>query len=713
MILDENIFDDVVEIEIPDVEFNQNPIEATELAKSDMTGEDVGIASLLLSAISDSASTIDNYNVMKANLTNTDLINVLDEIIKEENVTLGKLQFMLQQVDPAAENIMTGAISAENIINTPESKAYFNGISEDLTVKNLANESLKEAFDEFSNQHINNVKLYVKHALEHNPNTYAILYGYKYKNEPIVEISPEEVKSKEELETKLDKLYKSRKNSKASDFLIYVIYRNDFNKFLKESLNEENNEVRTIGIYGDEVEGFSSLNSLVNYFKGKGLEVTDVDGDMDYGWEMNLTGNPRKLFFAVVNTIPGYNSDSVQDFIDEYSIDESLNEGRWDDFDPDKWEQDMSALKDRISHSIHTVVNKYGKFSDSTLQKAYDVAVDCRNTFSQLVDWMRGHLDDINESLNEECELAWQEFNKSDRVVSKRKTFKDKASMEKFIDKLTEKDNFYKILASRCDESLNEDEDPQHYFIVYDEDSEPMNTFFGTEDQLIKTFDQFPRKYSYKIVPKDEAIRTYKELCVKYDAEDMWIDESLNESIDSDIISKIKEATLKARRANKQRLETLKEVKNILGSNGKDFDKIADTADTQEEYDEFCKLYDDYLYAVKQLNTSYFQVDSILKTYNDIEESISEKLPVELAPEETFDDIDDDWDKWEVESSMDDWDSDEDYYTDTFEGLKESKKSFTPLQVGTSDYQKPNSNELRIESNEVTNIPDELIDDDF
>ena len=80
MILDETLFDDVVELEVPDIEFNQNPIEATELVKSDMTGEDVGIASLLLSAISDSASTIDNYNVMRANLTNTELVNVLDEI---------------------------------------------------------------------------------------------------------------------------------------------------------------------------------------------------------------------------------------------------------------------------------------------------------------------------------------------------------------------------------------------------------------------------------------------------------------------------------------------------------------------------------------------------------------------------------------------------------------------------------------------------------
>ena len=43
-------------------------------------------------------------------------------------------------------------------------------------------------------------------------------------------------------------------------------------------------------------------------------------------------------------------------------------------------------------------------------------------------------------------EIVWQEFNKSDRLVTKRKSFKSGEAMEKFIEKLTEKDNFYTIL---------------------------------------------------------------------------------------------------------------------------------------------------------------------------------------------------------------------------------------------------------------------------
>lgn len=46
-------------------------------------------------------------------------------------------------------------------------------------------------------------------------------------------------------------------------------------------------------------------------------------------------------------------------------------------------------------------------------------------------------------------EIVWQEFNKSDRLVTKRKSFKTAEAMEKFIEKVSEKDNFYTILATR------------------------------------------------------------------------------------------------------------------------------------------------------------------------------------------------------------------------------------------------------------------------
>lgn len=48
-------------------------------------------------------------------------------------------------------------------------------------------------------------------------------------------------------------------------------------------------------------------------------------------------------------------------------------------------------------------------------------------------------------------EVAWQEFDRNDRVVSKRKTFKTAEAMNKFIDKVSEKGNFYRIIGTRID----------------------------------------------------------------------------------------------------------------------------------------------------------------------------------------------------------------------------------------------------------------------
>ena len=46
-------------------------------------------------------------------------------------------------------------------------------------------------------------------------------------------------------------------------------------------------------------------------------------------------------------------------------------------------------------------------------------------------------------------EIAWQEFNKSGRLATKHKSFNTEKAMEKYMEKLFEKDNFYTILATR------------------------------------------------------------------------------------------------------------------------------------------------------------------------------------------------------------------------------------------------------------------------
>lgn len=46
-------------------------------------------------------------------------------------------------------------------------------------------------------------------------------------------------------------------------------------------------------------------------------------------------------------------------------------------------------------------------------------------------------------------EIAWQEFSKSGRLVTKRKSFKTPEAAERFVERLFGKDNFYTILATR------------------------------------------------------------------------------------------------------------------------------------------------------------------------------------------------------------------------------------------------------------------------
>ena len=46
-------------------------------------------------------------------------------------------------------------------------------------------------------------------------------------------------------------------------------------------------------------------------------------------------------------------------------------------------------------------------------------------------------------------EVAWKEINNRYRIVCKRKAFKSEAALERFIDNLIEKDNFYEIIGYR------------------------------------------------------------------------------------------------------------------------------------------------------------------------------------------------------------------------------------------------------------------------
>ena len=47
----------------------------------------------------------------------------------------------------------------------------------------------------------------------------------------------------------------------------------------------------------------------------------------------------------------------------------------------------------------------------------------------------------------EDYAVAWQEFDRNDRIVTKRKEFKTEKQLKAFVEKLEQKNNFYQILA--------------------------------------------------------------------------------------------------------------------------------------------------------------------------------------------------------------------------------------------------------------------------
>lgn len=201
--------------------------------------------------------------------------------------------------------------------------------------------------------------------------------------------------------------------------LVYVLNnKNVVELKIQESLKESgSDEEVTVGIYGDEVPKFSSFDEIVSYFDKKGIKVLEKSGDIDTGWDLTLRGKPRQLFFAIVNVIPGYHSDSVQEFIDQYRIDESLKEGyvrvRYKD--------------EEFGHKQFSLV----RTSLEAMKKALDkYAVDKEDIIS-----VEGcEIDDLFESLTESSKLSGPEREaliKERNMLYKRQSEMDAEILEK------------------------------------------------------------------------------------------------------------------------------------------------------------------------------------------------------------------------------------------------------------------------------------------
>ena len=117
LILNEDLFDDVTGQDSP-------PQNAT----------DVGLANLIIDLINGEWDTISDYNDLLSVLrdeSREDFIPVIDDIVKEENVHVGQLQKMLQQISSNVSSIEKGEIEGEE------------QLTEELTDADMGSEKLK------------------------------------------------------------------------------------------------------------------------------------------------------------------------------------------------------------------------------------------------------------------------------------------------------------------------------------------------------------------------------------------------------------------------------------------------------------------------------------------------------------------------------------------------------------------------------------------
>lgn len=190
---------------------------------------------------------------------------------------------------------------------------------------------------------------------------------YKKKGQDPINLPSELVSAEDEKSAETNFLSKFKNGG---DIEIIKIYPIDESKSLKESV---------IGLYGDDSSNlgdYSDLSTFISSCKKRGISVSDVEDNGSNGWELNLSGDPRIIYSLVNNRVRGYNKDSLSEFIDEYSLDESksITEGMGDIIDLhtmtrerfDSLPYGTSFMSNRASISVDG--KEYVKLSPDTWQ---------------------------------------------------------------------------------------------------------------------------------------------------------------------------------------------------------------------------------------------------------------------------------------------------------------------------------------------------------
>lgn len=159
MLLNEDWFEDIVDVEVPDIVLDTSTIEVTEddiVPSGPVTSEDSAVADMLLNLINDENDAILGYNSFNITLTSmnlrADFIPVINDIINEEMNHIGMLQKLLQEVSPNASSIDQGKEEATDLLDDSMNEGYIPGFGEmmeALNYKELPELSEEDIDDDF------------------------------------------------------------------------------------------------------------------------------------------------------------------------------------------------------------------------------------------------------------------------------------------------------------------------------------------------------------------------------------------------------------------------------------------------------------------------------------------------------------------------------------------------------------------------------------
>lgn len=136
---------------------------------------------------------------------------------------------------------------------------------------------------------------WTKRIKENNPNAYAILYGWQYKNEPEVEITPEVYMDKASLDRRLNQIVKDysvysqislrgNRYAKESDILFYILYPSSLGESKNNAVTSSKVGYRNHEYYGANETG---LDSIIRYEIGE-LGNSDIIDTVLDTFETNI-----------------------------------------------------------------------------------------------------------------------------------------------------------------------------------------------------------------------------------------------------------------------------------------------------------------------------------------------------------------------------------------------------------------------------------------